>query len=273
MEGSVIQCVVLVDQVTRDVPGPYESASLPGHLIHLVTEGRVEQRSGGAFQQIGPGTAVWYHENQAVSGRVLEAPWTFFTVNFVARWLAPPPVHQRLIPADAEIQERMQRLLAAWRDPAAPATRRHVRVHALLLSIIERLLPESTAGHRIDSPTELWWEIEAWLRGRLDRAIDLRFLEKHSGHSRQAINRACHYAVGMSPMHRIKEIRLRYAQGLVLHSQMPMTQIALSIGYGRVQEFSRDYHKRFGITPSADRKAGPHYREWQRPNGERLEGR
>ncbi len=265
LDGSVIQSVVLVDRVTRTTTGPFKSVSLPGHLIHVVFEGRVEQSSGGTLQEIGPGEAVWYHENEEVSGHIREAPWTFYTVNFVAVRLAAPPLSQRVLPVDNRVLELMEMLLSTWRDTAAPDTRRHVRVHALLLNVIERLLPESTAGHRIDSATDLWWEIESRVRGELAEAIDLRFLEKLTGRSRQTIIRSCHHAVGMSPMKRIKELRLSYAQGLVLHSKLPMTQIALCVGYGRVQEFSRDYHNRFGVTPTGDRKVGPRYRKLQMP--------
>jgi transcriptional regulator GlxA family with amidase domain len=35
----------------------------------------------------------------------------------------------------------------------------------------------------------------------------------------------------------------------------------MRVGYGRVQEFSRDYHRRFGVRPRDDRRAGPNYRQ------------
>ena len=50
------------------------------------------------------------------------------------------------------------------------------------------------------------------------------------------------------------EIRLGYARGLVQHSDLPMTEIAFRVGYARSQEFSRDYHKHFGLTPREDRR-------------------
>jgi AraC family transcriptional regulator len=79
--------------------------------------------------------------------------------------------------------------------------------------------------------------------------------------------RACRLAVGVSPMKRVKEIRLSYARGLVLYSQLPMTEIAMRVGYSRVQELSRDYHRRYGLTPSEDRQSGPDYRTQRVPGG------
>ena len=94
----------------------------------------------------------------------------------------------------------------------------------------------------------------------LSQPIDLRFLQSLSRRSRHSIIRACHLAVGTAPMKRVKEIRLSYARGLVLYSRLPMTEIALGVGYSRTQELSRDYRKRYGVTPTEDRQAGPDYR-------------
>jgi len=260
LDGAILQSVVVVDRIVRTEAKPFQSVSLPGHLVHVVTAGRVEQRSAGVVETIGAGDSVWYYENELIEGRILETPWTFYTVNFVAPTLAPPARRQRVRPFGDRVIDRMDSLLQIWRETDAPATARHMRIHSLLLEILVELLPESSAGHRIDSPTELWWEIESTLRADLSCPIDLRHLQRLSGRSQRSIIRACHAAVGMSPMKRVKQIRLSYAQGLVLHSELPMTEIALRVGYGRVQEFSRDYRKHFGITPTQDRRSGPRYR-------------
>jgi transcriptional regulator GlxA family with amidase domain len=54
-------------------------------------------------------------------------------------------------------------------------------------------------------------------------------------------------------MKRLKQIRLSLARGLVLYSDLNMTEIALRVGYGRVHEFSRDYRKAYGRPPTAER--------------------
>ena len=70
-------------------------------------------------------------------------------------------------------------------------------------------------------------------------------------------------------MHRVKQIRLSMGRGLVLHSELRFSEIAAGIGYPRVQEFSRDYHRQFGVTPSANRLAGPDYRRPRPRNARR----
>jgi len=96
LHGAVIHDVMLIDQLDRQHAGPFKSESLPGHLIHVVTRGEVEQRSGGITQHFGAGDAIWYYENEPVEGRILQTPWTFYTVNFRAPMLSSPPLDQRV---------------------------------------------------------------------------------------------------------------------------------------------------------------------------------
>ena len=136
-----------------------------------------------------------------------------------------------------------------------------LRVHALLLDLIADVLPSQGDRHRADAPTRLWWDLEAKLRADLSVSIDLNYIVRLSRRSQRSIVRSCHLATGLPPMKRLKKIRLSYARGLVQLSDLNMSQIAYRVGYGRVQEFSRDYRKHFGVTPSDDRKRGPDYRE------------
>jgi transcriptional regulator GlxA family with amidase domain len=56
-------------------------------------------------------------------------------------------------------------------------------------------------------------------------------------------------------MRRLKQLRLDVARGLVQKSSQSLSAIAQQVGYGRVHEFSRDYHKLFSLAPSHDREA------------------
>jgi AraC-like DNA-binding protein len=256
LEGAIIHRVALVEEITCRETARFQSVSLPGHLLHLVVCGRVEQTVSGIRQRLEPGDAVWYYENEHVEGRVLEAPWTFYTVNFLAPTLSPPPFANRVQKAVPAIYARMKALLQIWRDTSVLPTARHLRVHTLLMEILFELLPQAMQEFRTDSVTQLWWELEAKIRADLAHPIDMRLLAHMARRSQRTIVRACRLAVGQSPMKRVKDLRLSYARGLVQLSEMSMSDIAFRIGYGRVQEFSRDYHRHFGITPTDDRSRG-----------------
>lgn len=263
IEGGLIQSVLLVDKLVRSVASNYRAPSLPGHLIHCVVAGEADQDVSGRRQKLVPGTIVWYHENEMVTGNIIKSPWVYFTVNFVAIRLPPPPFDQRVWQVDAAVSDRFEELLSTWRDLSVPPIRRHMRVLSQLLALLAEMAPATASSHRADTETHLWWDIEGKLREDLSRPIDLRLMQSLSGRSRQAIIRTCHSAVGMPPIKRVKEIRLSYARGMVLYSRQNMTEIALAVGYSRVQELSRDYHKRYGVTPTEDRAAGSDYRNLQ----------
>ena len=259
IEGAVVQAIVLVDRVTRPAPGLFESLSTPGHLLHLVLEGEVEQVVSGRMQHLRPGLAVWYHDNEAVSGRILRAPWSFYTVNFLAERLPPPPYEERVWPVRPRAFACFESLLDVWQDEAPPLTR-HLRSFSWLQELIAEVLPAELQRHRSDRPSQLWWAIEAKVREDLSQPINMEWLQQASGRSERSIGRACELATGMPPMRRVKELRLSCARGLVRYSHKSMTEVALDVGYSRVQELSRDYRRRFGVTPRQDRGNEPEYK-------------
>lgn len=259
LRGTIVEEVVLVDFIERRRTGRFQSESLPGHLIHIVTHGEVEQNAAGIVQHFGAEHAIWYNENEPIQGRILQVPWRFYTVSFMASALPPPPLDQRVRSIGPETVQRAQRLLDVWRQQEMPAMLRHMHVHRLLLEILVDILPTESHRHRVDAPTQLWWKIETMLRANLSEPIDLAYLERRSRRSRRSIIRACHLATGLPPMKRVKQVRLSYGRGLVQLSDLTISEIAYRVGYQRVQEFSRDYRKHFGISPCEDRKAGPTY--------------
>ncbi len=261
LDGSIIQRISFIDFIQRDDTCPFKSSSLPAHLLHLIIEGEIQQNVNGHIQHVTAGQVVWYYEDEQITGEIKKTPWKFYTVNFFAPLLSPPMYDQRIIPADSEIYQGFEALYQIWRDTDAPAMRRHIQLHEKLLSLLVNIIPDENLNHRIDSMTNIWWKIEDEFRKDLSQHFDLQLLEKKCHCSKRTIIRSCHAATNTSPIKRLKEIRLSYAQGLVLHSDLSITDISYKVGYTRIQELSRDYCKRFGKSPTEDRKNGPYYKE------------
>lgn len=259
LKGAVVRTVNLVDRIERNRTVSFKAVSLPGHLIQFVLSGEVEQVAGGLRERFRAGDTVWYHENEPVEGRVIRAPWRFITVSFDAPTLTPPPARDRVRKASARTGALFKRLLKTWNEDSLSPVRRHLAVHSLLNGILVDLLPDQEGQQQADESTKLWWTIENHLRHDLSRPITLAFLKQYTHLSLRSIIRSCKIATGLSPMKRIKKIRLSYARGLVQFSDMNMSEIAYRIGCGRVQEFSRDYKKEYNRTPTEDREAGPDY--------------
>lgn len=249
---SPIVSIRLVERFERPTPGfTYQATSLPGHLIHLVLAGEVEQACNGRRQRLTPSTVVWYHEDEWVEGRVLTGPWVYYSVNFSAPGLAPPDFEARLQPGRGDLEATFAALHTAWRTE--PSAARDFACQARLLDLLAALQVNAAPRPAPTPAARLWWDVEAWARQHIDRHLTLTDLCAQFHRSANTLARACVDAVGLPPMKRLKQIRLSLARGLVHYSDLNMTEIALRVGYARVHEFSRDYRKAHGLPPTADR--------------------
>lgn len=250
----VLASIRLVDRYRRNSAGEaFTASSLPGHLIHLVVAGRVEQTSNGRRQTLSPGTLVWYHEDEWVEGRVRAAPWIFYSVNFTAPALAPPDFEYRFRRGCQHLRPLFEQLWEAWRSPNSP--RRAFLCQSRLLGLLGALEAPASASSSPASPGLPWWEIEAWVRQNINRPVSLADICTRFHLSPKTVERACHAALGQPPMRRVKSIRLSLARGLARFSELTMTEIATRVGYARVHEFSRDYRKAFSLAPTTERKS------------------
>ena len=264
LDGPIIYKIVLIDQITREQTGDFEASSLPGHLIHIVYEGQVRQISSGHEQNISAHKAVWYCEDEQVRGQIVTAPWKFYTINFIAPTLPAPLIDNRVFDVTDQTVQKARELYEIWTGSNTPPTVRHLQLHHLLLDLILDIIPRSSQSHCVESSTHIWWSVEEQLKKDLSRPIDLETIAKLSHRSRRTVVRACRLATGLSPIKRIKQVRLSYARAHVLYSQLSMTEIAFRVGFPRVQEFSRDYHLYYGVAPSQDRKDGVRYRQLEK---------
>ena len=264
IEGALIERVILVDRITRQHRGSYPPhTSLPGHLVQLTIAGAVQHESEGRYLEMAAGLVAWFHQDEEVHVRVTQAPWSFLTVNFIAPHLQPPPLDQRIRHSSAGTRRLFEKLLESWRDRAAQPLIRHMRVKARLLDLLADVMPAESAPLYIDPVAQVWWDLEARLRGKLQEPLELSDLSRLSGRSARTLSRACHWATGLAPLKRIKKIRLSMARGLVLYSKLNISEVAYRVGYERVQELCRDYRRHIGRTPMEDRQAGPDYRRTQ----------
>lgn len=249
-----IEGILAVEQFNGPPLGePFVANSLPGHLLHYVLEGAVRQQCNGRTYELCPGSVLWYHEDEWVEGATLKAPWRFYSINFIAPSMPPPPYEARLFsPSGVQMRQNFDAMFAVWNDATLGVNERSFRVHALLLQILAGLSATMHTGLLGGAEANLWWQLELQVRRDLARPVNLRQLEIWAGCSAATVARAAQAAVGQSPMRRIKEIRLSFARGLVQRSGLTFSQIAGQIGYPRVQEFSRDYKAFFGAPPSSD---------------------
>jgi AraC-like DNA-binding protein len=259
VERSPVERVLVVARLEwKERDFTYNEASWPGHQLQLVERGGVHIGSGGRSYEVGPGTVMWFYDNEDVHGRVFDAPWRFYSVNFLAPNLPPPSFERRFIRLPLQrILPRFEALRGAWTDTRVPPLVRLFTIQARLLDILAEVTTPGQLAVRVGQETAVWWQVEAELRKDLRRAIDVSWMSQLVGRSAATITRSCRQAVGISPLKRVKQMRMSMARGLVWMSKLTFTEIAERVGYARVHEFSRDYHKYFGATPTEDRERFP----------------
>jgi AraC-like DNA-binding protein len=80
-------------------------------------------------------------------------------------------------------------------------------------------------------------------------------LAKEAGMSRSALHLHFKSITGMSPLAYTKELRLLRAQTIVRDSLRPIAMIGYDVGYNNPAQFSRDYSRKFHVSPRQDRKS------------------
>jgi AraC family transcriptional regulator len=62
-------------------------------------------------------------------------------------------------------------------------------------------------------------------------------------------------STGVSPHRYQLKLRLDRARDLLTRTALPVTEIALCVGYGSSQAFARVFHQELGVTPSEYRRS------------------
>jgi len=232
--------------------GPHKAKSTPGHLLHLVRSGSYRLQTNSREYGIQPLDVIYYHETEEVDWLGNTAPVVFYSVGFLAPRLPPLPPERRVFASTQEIRAGFDELFAAYR--LVPGMIRAVGIHVALLRLIQAIDwgPSGGAGELRAAPP-LWGMLERVIRERRMFRPTLEDLARLAHASRATVVRSCRASTRMSPMQRLRQIRMDEARGLLRYSALNMTQIADYLGYARVHEFSREFARCVGQTPTGFR--------------------
>lgn len=91
-----------------------------------------------------------------------------------------------------------------------------------------------------------------WLKAHFDQPIIIEDLASDVGMSISGFHQHFKDITGLSPLQYQKNLRLMEARRLVQLSEEQITQIAMNVGYESPSQFSREYKRLFGISPSQE---------------------
>jgi AraC-like DNA-binding protein len=122
------------------------------------------------------------------------------------------------------------------------------------LNSLTRSWPGSGGGRQRDRAREAFGRVRQYVDAHLDARLDVQALAQMIGMSASHFSRSFHKAVGVSPHMYVLQCRVIRAQELLATTQLPLAEIALSIGFSDQSHFSRRFHELIGVPPRKFRR-------------------
>lgn len=124
-------------------------------------------------------------------------------------------------------------------------------------SILIRLL-RSPAGPSIaqigvtDSHAHKISKAITWLKENYKKPIKIEEMSEVAGMSSSMFHSHFKSLTSLSPLQFQKTLRLEEARNLMLTKMMDVSSASFEVGYASVSQFSREYSRHFGVSPSKD---------------------
>jgi AraC-like DNA-binding protein len=110
----------------------------------------------------------------------------------------------------------------------------------------------SRDGSRRSAKAAIIDDLLTWIQEHLDRPISLTELEQQSSYSQRTLRTAFQERFGCGPHEWIRRQRMEVARQRLLqpHQGDSVSSVARRCGYAHLSQFSRDFYRTFGVTPS-----------------------
>jgi AraC-like DNA-binding protein len=93
-----------------------------------------------------------------------------------------------------------------------------------------------------------------WIRSHYSETMRTELLEELTGMSAASLFRHFRALTGMSPLQYQKQIRLHEARTRLVSKEGEVAAVGFAVGYESPSQFSREYHRLFGLPPKADKQ-------------------
>lgn len=239
-------------------------------LLCLVLQGAKDVSAGSISVACPAGHAIIVSHDLPVLSRITRAPYAAFVL----------PVDLGLLrefydlvpdfpdddgdvgalmsyPAEPALLDAVARFIALSRDAAAkpllgPILMREIHARLLLSAqgaILRRFL-------RQEDPSRHVARAIASIHASIDEPPSVAALASQAGMSKSSFHTHFKAVTGLTPGQYQKDIRLIEARRLILAGKDAISAIAFDVGYESPAHFSRDYTRKFGLSPREDRNGG-----------------
>lgn len=247
------------------------SASFYDPVMCLVLQGTKEARIGGRVVRYGAGDTLIVSHAVPVEAAVIEAcpdhPYAavilrldLVTLRSLQEELGPDaeepdaPLSLNAAASDAALIDAVSRLFYLRQDPVAAKT----LAPLIMREIHFRLLRARHGGMlrqllRQDSPASRISKAIAILRRDFTHPIAIADLAEASGMSLSAFHEHFKTVTATTPLQYQKDLRLLEARQRLVTGAASVATTAYDVGYESPTQFSREYARKFGLPPSAER--------------------
>lgn len=222
--------------------------STPDHLLHLVIKGSYKLKTNQRVYDVKQGDIIYYYASEDTEWLESKETVVFYSVAFKSSFLKPLQFEKRVFKASPAAKKAFTRLYDY--SLSADENERTFGLHRELLSLLFEIRHACKSPRLVSSSVDPWQKIEDVLRLEKRFRPELEELCKISGKSRAALIRLCRKTTGKTPMKKVQEIRMTEAAGLLHYSMLNVSQVSEYLGYPRIHEFSREFKKYFGKSPS-----------------------
>ncbi|WP_414830401.1 AraC family transcriptional regulator N-terminal domain-containing protein [Alteromonas sp. H39] len=103
-----------------------------------------------------------------------------------------------------------------------------------------------------DSKIEKVSNAISWIKAHFAETIKIEDLAKHAGMSTSSFHIHFKDVTQLSPLQFQKILRLQKARELLRSNLLDVTSVAFQVGYASASQFSREYTREFGVSPSKE---------------------
>ncbi|WP_028125720.1 helix-turn-helix domain-containing protein [Eremococcus coleocola] len=115
----------------------------------------------------------------------------------------------------------------------------------------ERQILNNTTKMKEKSDNKAFELMDTYIKQNLDKNIQVADLANLFKLSRSTLQQLFNTYVNMTPKQYINHLRLSESKRLIRESTLSLSEIALQLGFGSIQYFSRAFSREFGMSPSA----------------------
>jgi len=160
----------------------------------------------------------------------------------------PPYVHT----TDPELYDLFRQTYASWQ---AKKIDYEWQTKLLLLSIVNKVQMVSQANkEQIQSQSDLIHRAIEYIQNHYTEPINRDTLAAYVSLSPSYFSTLFKARTGLTPMEYITKLRLDKAKQLLLSTRLPITQIAMGVGFANSFYFTRVFKKHTGLSPREFRK-------------------